>query len=82
MKSHWPEKPRQQPARRAVIGWQDPFFLDDIREGKPALSRQLAVRPHHEYKRLIEQDFGMEVVLPSCGARNQEIDLRSRNSWI
>ena len=39
-----------------------------------ALSRQFAVRSNNEHKRLIKQDFGMEVLLLSCGPRNQQID--------
>src|SRR5437773_2367081 len=59
-------------ARRTVVGWQDPIAFNDILESNSALSRQFTLRPHNEDKRLIEQDFGMEVVLLSRGPRNQQ----------
>src|SRR5450755_1633252 len=61
-------------AWRAVIGWQDPIALDDVREGNSALSRQFTVRPHNEDNGFIEQNFGMEVVMLSRGPRHQQID--------
>src|SRR5260370_26494754 len=39
-----------------------------------AISRKFTLRSHNEHKRLIEQDLGIEIVLSSCGSRDQQID--------
>src|ERR1700722_8925858 len=55
---------------RTVIGWQDPFTFDDILEDSSAFSPKFTLCSHNEDKRLIEQDLGIEVVLPPCGSRH------------
>jgi hypothetical protein len=43
-------------------------------ESGSAISRKFTLRSYNEDKRLIEQDLGIEIVLSSCGSRDQQID--------